>query len=186
MFRNSSTSYGWVAIAFHWISAIVVLGMFGLGLYMVELSYYDPWYRDALNLHKATGVLVACLISMRLTWKYLNLSVKSISSERSQRIQNLAASSVHVLMYTLLVMLFLSGYLISTEDGRGIEVFGVFILPSIGQLFEHQSDISGTIHLYMAWGLIVLVIVHVFAALYHHFVLKDLTLKRMCIPQGDK
>ncbi|TMP79211.1 cytochrome B, partial [Pseudoalteromonas ruthenica] len=52
MLRNTKRSYGWVSIVFHWLSACAILAMFWLGLYMVDLSYYDPWYRDALTIHK--------------------------------------------------------------------------------------------------------------------------------------
>ncbi|MBQ4862765.1 cytochrome b [Pseudoalteromonas sp. MMG013] len=187
MIRNSRNSYGWIAIVFHWLSAFVILGMFALGLYMVDLSYYDPWYRDALTLHKSIGVLVAVLIILRLIWKYCNAQVGEIESHRKfAKLQSRLASFAQVAMYLFLFVLFASGYLISTADGRGIDVFNLFMLPSMGEIFDQQSDIAGLVHLYVAWTLISVVSIHALAALYHHFILKDLTLKRMCIPQTEK
>lgn len=56
--RNTSRRYGIISIGLHWIFAIAVYGMFGLGLWMVTLSYYDGWYHQAPELHKSIGVLL--------------------------------------------------------------------------------------------------------------------------------
>ncbi|MEE3161153.1 MAG: cytochrome b/b6 domain-containing protein, partial [Pseudomonadota bacterium] len=53
--KNTEHSYGWISITLHWLVALVVFGMFGLGLYMVELTYYDAWYKGSLDLHKGAG-----------------------------------------------------------------------------------------------------------------------------------
>ncbi len=74
---------------------------------------------------------------------------------------------------------FVSGYLISTEDGRGIDVFDWFTMPGAGALFSHQADIAGDIHLYSAVVLISLAALHAIAALKHHFINKDNTLRKM-------
>ena len=52
MWRNSDQAYGIIAIALHWLVAVAVLGLFGLGLWMVDLTYYDTWYRTAPSIHK--------------------------------------------------------------------------------------------------------------------------------------
>lgn len=180
MFKNTRQRYGVIAIIFHWLSAFVVFGMFCLGIYMVELSYYDRFYRDALYIHKSVGILLSILILLRLVWKLLNPAVKPLSAATPlQRLQNILAGCVHLVLYLGLVTLFLSGYLISTSDGRSIEVFGWFSVASAGELFDRQSDIAGTIHLYVAWGLIAVVVIHILGALKHHFINKDQTLARM-------
>lgn len=82
-------------------------------------------------------------------------------------------------MYLLLVTIFVSGYLISTSDGRGIEVFNWFTVPGAGELFPGQSDIAGEIHFYAAWAVILIAGLHAIAALKHHFIDKDNTLRKM-------
>ncbi|MCG7552187.1 MULTISPECIES: cytochrome b [unclassified Pseudoalteromonas] len=188
MFKNTSQNYGLLAILFHWLSALVVFGMFGLGLYMVELSYYDPFYRDGLHIHKSIGILLAALIVLRLIWKVANPSVKPESEATPMdKLQNTIAHVVHVVLYLGLFGLFVTGYLISTSDGRAIEVFNWFSVPGIGELFDEQSDIAGTVHLYIAWGLIGLVALHIVGALKHHFINKDRTLVRMLkVPNATK
>ncbi|MEH6027842.1 cytochrome b/b6 domain-containing protein, partial [Enterobacter hormaechei] len=56
--RNSSRRYGIISMCLHWLFAIAVYAMFGLGLWMVTLSYYDGWYHQAPELHKSIGVLL--------------------------------------------------------------------------------------------------------------------------------
>ena len=63
MFKNSKTSYGVVAIFLHWLMALTVFGLFGLGLYMVELTYYDSWYKGSLDLHKSIGLSLAAVLA---------------------------------------------------------------------------------------------------------------------------
>jgi len=75
--------------------------------------------------------------------------------------------------------LMLSGYLISTADGRAIEVFGQLSIPALPFNFANQEDIAGNIHEILAWTLVLLSLGHGLAALKHHFINKNNTLLRM-------
>ncbi|HDZ39363.1 MAG TPA: cytochrome b, partial [Marinobacter sp.] len=66
---NTPVSYGFVAIVLHWVAAVVVFGMFALGFWMVDLTYYSSWYQRAPDIHRAIGVLLFCLIVLRLFWR---------------------------------------------------------------------------------------------------------------------
>lgn len=175
MLKNSVNQFGLVAILLHWITAVVVLGLFAVGWWMVELNYYSEWYRIAPHWHKSTGLLLAGVVVLRLIWKLANAKPKALGQPWEQK----AASVAHALLYILMLAIFCSGYLISTADGRGIDIFDWVTVPSMGQLFEDQEDIAGLVHEYLAYGLIGLVLLHALAALKHHFVDKDETLRRM-------
>ncbi len=172
---NAVKNYNWVARAIHWISALAIIGMFSVGLWMVDLSYYSQWYRTAPHWHKSVGILLALLTVLRLVWKVVTVSPVIEGSA----IVKVAAKIGHFVMYLLLFVLFTSGYLISTADGRSIDVFNWFAVPGLGALFENQADLAGEIHFYVAWALIVLAVIHVLAALKHHFIDKDNTLRKM-------
>ena len=73
----------------------------------------------------------------------------------------------------------ITGYLISTADGRGIEVFELITIPAYGAIIENQEDIAGLVHKWLAYLLIALASLHALAALKHHFIDKDNTLNRM-------
>lgn len=167
--------YNLVARCLHWLSAMAVLGLFGLGWWMVELDYYSPWYQDAPTIHRSVGILLAGVTVLRLVWN----QVSQKPAVEGRPFERKAAISAHHLMYVLLFGLFITGYLISTEKGQGIEVFNWFTVPALGELFDGQADLSGTIHYYCAYSLIGLVVIHAGAAIKHHVIDKDNTLRKM-------
>ena len=177
MLRNSEKSWGWVSILFHWLIALVVLGLFFLGLWMVELTYYDDWYRYAPYIHKSVGISLFLFVLLNLLWKTINTKPASIltHSDFEKRASRIAHASLHI----LLVLIMLSGYLISTADGRPIDVFGLVEIPAMISGVDKQEDIAGIIHLTLAISLMVVVVVHAGGALKHHYIDKDSTLKRM-------
>ena len=178
MVWNSRSSYGWVSIALHWLMALGIFGIFGLGLYMVELTYYDAWYRGSLDLHKSIGLTLLIVWIIRITWRWINTNPEISGGP----IEKKAAHYVHLLLYGVMLALMITGYLISTADGRGIEVFGLFEVPAMSVSFENQEDIAGDIHWLLAWSLILMVTLHAMAAIKHHVINKDNTLLKMIRP----
>jgi len=181
MVKNSKSAYGWVAIILHWVMAFGIFFSFGLGLYMVELTYYDNWYRGSLDLHKSLGIVLLMVWLGRVTWRWLNTHPEMAGT----LIEKKAAHTVHVLLYLLMIALMLTGYLISTADGRAIEVFGLFEIPAMSISFENQEDIAGDIHWGIAWSLMTMVVLHSLAAIKHQLVNKDGTLMKMIRPKAD-
>lgn len=178
MLRNSVAGYGWVSIATHWITAIAVVGLFLLGLWMVDLDYYSSWYQTAPDIHKSIGVLLALLIVLRIGWKLLNTNPRPLGTPLMQK----SALAAHGIIYLLLFAIFISGYLLTTAEGQGIDVFGWFQVPAWGPFIEEQDELAGEIHELFANILMWLVGLHGAAALYHHFFHKDNTLIRMLKP----
>ena len=71
--RNSSNRYGLLSILLHWGMAVCVFGMFGLGLWMVDLDYYySSWYKTAPDLHKSIGLCLLAVLLLRLLWRQLS------------------------------------------------------------------------------------------------------------------
>lgn len=159
----------------HWIGALTIFSMFVVGLWMVDLNYYSSWYKTAPLWHKSIGILLACVTVIRLILRLVTTAPQVEGSGLEVK----AAHAVHRLLYVLMFTLFISGYLISTSDGRGIEVFDWFTVVGLGEWFDNQSDISGFIHYYSAVILIGLSLLHAAAALKHHFIDKDNTLRKM-------
>ncbi|WP_299688999.1 cytochrome b [uncultured Vibrio sp.] len=173
--ENSVKNYNLLARVMHWVSALTIVGLFGAGLWMVDLSYYSEWYKTAPDYHRSVGILLAGMTIIRFVWKSVTASPKV----EGKSYEVAAAKVAHGFMYLNLAVLFISGYLISTSDGRGIDVFNWFTVPSLGELFENQSDLAGTIHYYAAWVLIIMASVHALAAIKHHVIDKDDTLRKM-------
>jgi cytochrome b561 len=175
MLKNTRQGYGAIAIALHWLTALTVLALLPLGLWMVELDYYDTWYHKAPDVHKSTGVLLFLVVVLRLFWRSLNPHPVPLGSQLEKRVSKIA----HRALYALLLLLMISGYLISTAEGDPIGVFNWFSIPATLHGLRGQADIAGEIHELLAFTLIGLVAVHAGAALKHHFIDRDRTLSRM-------
>ena len=173
--KNSSTRFGLVAVVLHWLVALTVFGLFGLGLWMTRLDYYDSWYRQAPWLHKSIGILLFLAVIFRLYWRIITPPPVALSSHKPWEIS--LARMTHRLLYLLLLAIMLSGYLISTADNRSIEVFGWFSIPATITSIPEQEDVAGLVHLILASSLIGLALLHAAAALKHHFIDRDRTLK---------
>ncbi|HER35113.1 MAG TPA: cytochrome b [Halothiobacillaceae bacterium] len=179
--RNTTSGYGVVAIAAHWLVAVGVFGLFALGWWMVELTYYDPWYRQAPAIHKAVGILLFSLLVGRLAWRWGNPRPRPLGRPVERRLAGL----VHGLFYLLLFAVMIAGYLISTADGSAIDVFGLFAVPATLSELPNQEDIAGDIHRWLAWTVMALTALHTAAALKHHVFDRDRTLVRMLHPIHD-
>lgn len=177
MLKNTASQYGAVSVAVHWIVALAVFGLFAVGVWMVDLTYYSSWYRTAPHWHKSVGLLLAAVLIFRLIWRFISPPPAALSTHKAW--ERKGAVVVQIMLFVLLFIMVVSGYLISTEDGRPIEVFDWFKVPSAGALFERQADIAGWVHEYAAYSLIALALCHAAAALKHHLIDKDNTLKRI-------
>ncbi len=175
--RNSPDRYGHFSVILHWVVALTVYGMFGLGLWMVTLGYYDGWYHEAPEIHKSIGILLMITLVIRLAWRFLSKPPRALPGYST--FTRIAAAAGHALLYLLLFAIVISGYLISTADGKPISVFGWFEVPATLSDAGVQADLAGQIHLWLAWGVVIFSVLHALAALKHHFIDKDATLKRM-------
>lgn len=175
--RNSSDRYGLVSMAMHWSVALAVFALFALGLWMTGLSYYSEWYRTAPALHKSVGVVLFAVMVFRILWRLVTPQPAALSTH-SPAVQLLSRVG-HALLYLGLFVVMISGYLISTADGRGISVFDLFEIPALITGLPNQADLAGAVHWYAAWVLVILAGLHALAALKHHLIDRDTTLMRM-------
>ncbi len=178
-YKNSKNGYGLVSRFLHWGMAIAIIGMFGLGVWMRTLDYYSPYYKQAPHLHKSIGLVLLALLIGRFIWRLVNPTPDDGYLRPNER---KASHAMHLAFYALLAVLMGAGFLISTVDGRGIEVFGLFEIPSI-YTQKGLEDAVGLLHAWLAYLLMAFVALHGAAALKHHFIDRDITLLRML--RGD-
>jgi len=175
--RNSTSRYGWVSIFMHWGVALVVFGLFALGLWMVGLDYYSTWRKDAPDLHKSIGLELFAVMLLRVLWRLISPPPPTLANY--DRLTRIGAKVGHGFLYVSLFAVMIAGYLISTADGVGIPVFGLFEVPALISGLPDQADLAGEIHFYLAWALVIVSGLHALAALKHHFIDRDVTLARM-------
>lgn len=178
MLKNSTKTFGLVTITLHWVMAILLVGLFSVGLYMTGLDYYDPLYHKVPWWHKSFGLLVFLLLVFRFIWKMVNPKPDPLSMHKKWEVS--AADFIQRVFYVLLLLMAMSGYFISTAKGKGIEFFTFFEFPAITEVIdEGMVDLIGDAHYVLALILATLVVLHASATLKHHFIDKDETLKRM-------
>ena len=176
--RNTQNTFGLISKALHWLMAILLTGLFAVGLYMTELDYYDSLYHTLPWWHKSIGLLVIGLLIFRLVWRMVNPMPKTLESHKKWEIS--LAHILQKIFYGLILLIGVSGYLISTAKGKGIDFFTLFEVPAITQsLEEDRADLIGEAHEILAIIFILFAVLHAMAALKHHFIDKDETLKRM-------
>lgn len=177
LFKNTKQRYGLISKLLHWSIAALILYLLWLGWYMVDLSYYDPQSQSSLYRHQLLGLGVFALAVIFIVWRYV--SKPPAFSVGVKPWEKLAASLAHALLFGLMLLLPLSGYLISTSEGEGIALFFGLDFPALIAVSDAFREWAVDGHYFMAYGGLALIVVHVLAALKHHLVSGDDTLRRM-------
>jgi cytochrome b561 len=184
--RNTMLRYGSVAMTFHWLIALLVLVNIGLGLYMADLPRADPSKFMIVQLHKSVGLTVLVLSVARVIWRLVN-PVPPLPRGMSP-VLRLAAHASHFLLYFLILFIPLSGWVFVSASplGNGTLFFGLFTVPNLPffagmtrEALHPYHEGFQTTHVLLAWSAIVLIPIHVGAALYHHFLRRDDIVRRM-------
>lgn len=171
-----SDVYTRTAVALHWLVALLILAALPLGLYMTGLKL-SPLKLQLYSYHKWLGVTVAWLVVLRLAWRLTHVAPPLPMSVPVWQQQ--AASALHHLLYALMLLLPVSGWLMSSAKGVQTVYFGLLPLPDLLAKDEWLGDLLALVHAGLAYTLAVLVGVHIAAALKHHFVDRDAVLARM-------
>ena len=171
--RSSPTRYGSVAVAIHWITALAIFGMLGTGLAAAN-SADEAVKLGLLRGHAVMGVLIGVLTLLRLVW-FLFLDRRPADAVGLSRGQAMASHIVHYGLYTVILVMVSSGIATVILSGGGAQLAGAAPLP----LPDFTLAPPFTVHGMLARVLIVLLIGHIGAALWHQFVRRDRLLARM-------
>lgn len=182
MLTDNNNSYGWLTILLHWLSAVLVIGLFAVGFYMVDLGYYDEGYHKLPRLHVSFGLLLGFLMLLRVGWRFINRGKPKPLPSHSKRVRWLSTGMKYVL-YLLIFTMVVTGYLVTTAKGDPARFFELLAIPATIELGSKGVDLAGEIHRISGWLIVILAALHAAAALMHHFVIRDRTLKRMLRPQ---
>jgi cytochrome b561 len=183
---NSTTRYGWGAIILHWLIALIFIGQFGLGFIMVRLTSQRTAF-ELIQLHKSFGFLLLGLVILRIAWRLGNAAPALPSSVGI--LERRAAPLAHLALYAFQLALPLSGWALVSVSMLEIPSlpFNLFVMPNL-PLAESDAAESFWVsaHWYLAYAGMALVVLHVAAALRHHFQLRDAVLTRMITPLSDR
>lgn len=177
---SSPTRYTSVAIGLHWIMAIGILGTFSLGLYMSDLPL-SPTKLRYFSWHKWAGVTLFLLVLVRLGWRVTHQPPALPAN--MPKIQAIAAAGAHHMLYLLMLIIPLSGWLMSSAKGFQTVWFGVLPLPDLIGKDKELGDTLKEVHEMLNYLMIFIVVAHAGAAVKHHVIDHDDILKRM-LPFG--
>jgi cytochrome b561 len=184
--RNTGAGWGWPARLLHWAMAALILFQLGFGLWMVRLVS-DIYVQFSLyQTHKSWGFVIFALAVLRVLWRLANRAPDTPAD--TTPIEAALARGAHLALYLLMLALPLSGWLMASasplqeEYGITNTVFGWFELPDPFQPGDKGlKALFESVHAWAAFGLAVLLVGHVAAALRHHFIRRDRVLTRMLL-----
>jgi len=188
--RSSTERYGSVAIALHWLIAVLIIANICLGLYFSDLPRSDPNLFNLAQIHKSIGLTVLVLSALRVLWRLVN-PVPPLPADMNGALKFVARATQFIL-YFLILAIPLSGWLMVSASRTGLPTpyFFLFDWPNLpffasmappDKMAVHGQLVA--VHGYLAWSAIVLVPLHVLGALYHQFIRRDGVLRRM-LPGG--
>ncbi|MDF1588217.1 MAG: cytochrome b [Gammaproteobacteria bacterium] len=167
----NNARYDRVQIILHWLIALMIFAMIGLGLFMIELpkqSELPPGVESVrafyFLLHKSIGLTLAGLIVLRLIWRLTHKApaLPDIVPKWQQK----AAGAVHTLFYMVMVAMPVTGYLQSMYSEYDTKFWGI-VLPRLAVADDSMREVFTAAHEFFAFCLIGLIIIHIAAAVKH-------------------
>ena len=169
--------YDRVAVALHWLVAIGVFVMIGLGWYMTDIPKGTPQRAFFFNLHKSIGVTLGLIVLVRVVWRW-NHTPPPLPAGTASWVVN-ASKLSHGLLYALLVLMPVAGFTASNFSKYGVTYFGLF---KIGPLFAENKvlyELFQGIHHAASEVLVIVICIHIAGALKHLLIDKDGVFFRM-------
>lgn len=176
MTDKTSGAYGGLSRLNHWLGALLFSGMVIVGFVLSYDVLSDETAGPIRNLHKATGTVLLFFALWRVGWRIAQGFPPPVPGVPAW--QETASRLVHWGMLAALVVMPLSGVLMSLIGGRPIDIFGLYLIPPVAENRE-AAGLLRQVHGYAGYILAALILVHILAALKHTFIDKDGTLARM-------
>ena len=169
--------YTKIAMLLHWLTALLIISAFFLGLTMVDIHGITPTKLKYYSWHKWLGVTVLGVAVLRILWRRANTPPPPLAS--IPPLQHKLAEAMHWLLYLLIFAVPVSGYLYTCAAGVPVVYLGLFPMPVIIAPNTELKPVLQTVHYILTMTMAAAVVAHVLAALKHHFIDRDVTLKRM-------
>ncbi len=174
--RNGNDSWGFVSKLLHWLMAAGVLIAAVVAKVSEELSSSRDRYEWMVS-HKSLGLTLLALLLLRLAWRLSNPSPELPAT--MPRWQRLGAKISHWALYLVLLWIPITGWLAHSASGIPLKWFNWFKVPRLVAKDTELKQLAEQLHEWGLWVLIALFSLHVAAALKHHFLDRDDTLRRM-------
>jgi cytochrome b561 len=170
--------YNPITILLHWAVALLIFAAFPIGLYMADLEL-SPTKLQLFSYHKWLGVTVCFLAAVRLGWRAGHPPPPPIAG--MPRWQEVSSVAIHHLLYLFMLIVPITGWLMSSAKGYQTVWFGIIPLPDLVQKNKELGELLEGVHESLAYVLALLIVIHVAAAIKHQFIDKDGLMLRMSL-----
>jgi len=177
-YRNTTTEWGSPAKALHWIIAIGVFILLYLGLEQAGMERGDEKSEIRL-IHASIATVLLFLMTIRIVWRFINDIPDH--PDGIAPLQRMVAKVVHWGLYITVLGQLLAGAMISGTGGRGLPLFNRVSIPLPVAESEEGHEFWEGVHEFAWKPLAAIIVIHILAALYNHFVLKNNVLRRMTL-----
>jgi cytochrome b561 len=173
-FFNNEIKYGIISILFHWITFLILIFQIPMGFYLADLEFSD-FKLSIENYHSIFGIIIFYITLLRIIWKFINVS--PLVANQMESWQSIVSKINHWLLYLSLLAITSSGVIKKLLSGEDVN----FLFTSLSlEYFNFEIvEIAEKIHVSATILLIMLLILHILAVLYHHIFLKDPILKKI-------
>jgi cytochrome b561 len=171
----AQTRYDRWTICLHWLTALLVIGLFAAAYVWNSLPPGTPLRKWLQATHISFGLLFTVVFILRLFWR--SSRGRKLPAESS--LSGVLSKGMHHLLYVLLTAQILLGFLLRWAQGEPFFFFGLFSVPSLFGPDKGLAHIFEWLHNYAAWTIIILAAGHAVAALVHHYFMRDGVLRRM-------
>jgi cytochrome b561 len=178
--RNSTLRWGSIAQFLHWVIFALVITQLVLASIAEELPL-GMRKLAVLARHKSVGITIFMLVLLRLAWRWMNPTPPLPPGLKPY--ERVLARLTHAGLYVLLLVMPVTGWIMSSARNFPVSWFSVLQLPDLVSPNQRLYRAMVQTHLALAWTLVALVVLHVLAALKHHLILRDDVLRRM-LPFG--
>lgn len=181
--HNSYEAYGTMARLLHWLTVVLVMVAWLIGLFHDAVPQGAP-RATAMFVHMSCGLAIVLLLVLRILWRMVDRAPPPAKTPLG-RLGEIAAASAHGISYLLLLAIPVIGIMLVFARGRPLPVFGLFEIASPWAADRDFARAMKPYHEWLAHALMAIAFVHAAAALVHHFVFHDSTLRRMVGPAPE-
>lgn len=169
MLKNDTENYGSFSKAIHWLMALLIVMLIAVGIFMTGLDKEDPSRGQIFGMHKAFGALALMLVVVRVVWLRISPApaLPAVFTAKEKRI----VSSVKGMLYLLMFLVPIAGYVMSSAANRPVSFFGLFDMPMLVAENKAIAEFAHEAHEILAFVMIAFIVLHVAGAIKHR--LKD-------------
>lgn len=173
----ADSRYNRAMVAIHWLTALLMLCIIPIGLFMTSMPREAPVRETWFTIHKSIGITILALVVLRVI-------VRAVSRVPEYpgtlgRLERVTASTVQILLYVIMVWMCVSGYVTSMAGGHGFNWFFLFPVPKLVPHDRALQQLASALHIAGQWAVYALVGAHVLGAVFHLVVRRDRVFQRM-------